>query len=131
MAGTMKVKALRRTEFSRNGFTIEVAQKNEIFDLPVELFDGLAAEKFVTSDLEGGSASPPADTGAGEDPDASNNDSNASQGPLKVEQLGQISAEGLEQLHHMKLVKMAREIDPNIKTRAEALAVLKAQRAAS
>lgn len=129
MASTIMVRALQRVSFSEDGFTIVAKQQGDEFELPSHLYADLRDEKKVIAFDEagvidhGGEDDPSADPNAGQD-DAAQVAATASAAAAAT-----LGEEDLEKIHHVKLISMARQVDPNVKTRAEALVVLKAQKA--
>ena len=91
-----EVMVLRTVPVSENGITLRVIVKGTVDQVPNELFEGLKAEGYV---VEAGDTGPEAILGLPED---------------------------WRDLHHMKLITLAKAFDPSVSNKAEAVAALEA-----
>lgn len=106
----MTHKVLRSFPFSRDGIKIETAEAGGDVDLPEALVSGLEAAGFIGDP----DAQPSQPAGAGADP-------NGGQPAGKPA----IPADWRD-LHHVKMIPLAKQFDENVSTKAQAIAALEA-----
>lgn len=126
MAGTKTiVTALRRTPYSNDGFTILEAKPGETFQINSDLVQGLVDEKFVKRLASGGlvaNAEPPAMVGEASPEMVTTTapDQNISSSDIPAD---------WRDMHHLQIIKLAKSVAPDVKSKAEAIAVLEAEEA--
>lgn len=111
----MTHKVLRSFPFSRDGIKIESAEAGAEVDLPEALVSGLEAAGFIGEPDE--EPSQPAGAGAGQ---------NGGDGAGKPA----IPADWRD-LHHIKMIPLAKQFDETVSTKARAIEVLEAAETAA
>ena len=122
----VSVTALRATPYSNDGFTILMAKPGETFPISADLVQSLVDEKFVERATAAAlNASADILSLVGDAPSAP-----AVQAPSTPSSAASPQIpDGWRDFHHLKIIQIAKQFDPDVKLKSDAIAVIEAEEA--